>query len=67
MHVQIKSRATQDLESIFDSIRKIVNEHEELQSDFYQRTELTKKIHHEDGQVIHDGFEIKVTFTAQPL
>lgn len=65
--MQIKSRATQDLESIFDSIRKIVNEHEELQSDFYQRTELTKKIHHEDGQVIHDGFEIKVTFTAQPL
>lgn len=41
--MQIKSRATQDLESIFDSIRKIVNEHEELQSDFYQRTELTKK------------------------
>lgn len=65
--MQIKTRATQDLESIFDSIRKIVNEHEELQSDFYQRTELTKKIHHEDGQVIHDGFEIKVTFTAQPL
>ncbi|EKB54507.1 hypothetical protein [Facklamia hominis] len=56
-----------DLEEIFSSIRDIVSRHEELQSDFYQRTELTKKIHHEDGQVIHDGFEIKVTFTAQPL